>query len=152
MGIMIMMKILCLSVQISQQKENQLYMQEFQHKSKKKKDLQNQIKVLTDYANSNGYKIEKIYSDIASGLSYDRGQFIELLNNVLQFKIKTIFITNKDRFTRVSFNMWKQLFSQFNCEIKVLNDCGNTNDNTDQEIFADIISLLHCFAMKMYSQ
>lgn len=119
---------------------------------KQKKDLQNQIKVLTDYANSNGYKIEKIYSDIASGLSYDRGQFIELLNNVLQFKIKTIFITNKDRFTRVSFNMWKQLFSQFNCEIKVLNDCGNTNDNTDQEIFADIISLLHCFAMKMYSQ
>lgn len=47
--------------------------------------------------------------------------------------------------------MWKTLFKQFNCELKVINETNNENDNNDKEIFNDIISLLHCFAMKMYS-
>lgn len=118
---------------------------------KQKKDLQNQINTVTQYANQNGYKINKIYSDIASGINYDRGQFMELLQDVIQFKIKTVFIENKDRLTRVSFQMWKDLFKSFNCDIIVLNTTTQS-DNTDEEIFSDIISLLHCFAMRMYSQ
>ena len=119
--------------------------------NKQKKDLDNQIKILTDYAISNGYKISEIYSDIASGLSYDRGKFLELLHNVIERKIKMVFITDKDRLTRVSFNMWKTLFNEFNCDIKVINESENTSENSEKEIFSDIISLLHCFAMKMYS-
>ena len=118
---------------------------------KQKKDLQNQIEILMNYANSNGYKITKTYKDIASGLSYDRGEFLSLLNDVIEYKIKNVFITNKDRLTRVSFDMWKTLFKQFNCELKVINETNNESDNSDKEIFNDIISLLHCLAMKMYS-
>lgn len=117
---------------------------------KQKKDLQNQISNITAYANKNGYKINEVYQDIASGLSYDRGDFMRLLKNVLNYKIKTIFVQDKDRFTRVSFNMWRELFETFNCKIIVVNDT-NASDNEDNEIFSDIISLLHCFAMKMYS-
>lgn len=47
--------------------------------------------------------------------------------------------------------MWKTLFKQFNCELKVINETNNESDNSDKEIFNDIISLLHCLAMKMYS-
>ena len=118
---------------------------------KQKKNLENQIKILTDYAISNGYKIDEIYQDIASGLSYDRGEFMKLLKNVIERKIKTVFIADKDRFTRISFDMWKELFNDFNCEIKVVNESENTDENSEKEIFSDIISLLHCFAMKMYS-
>lgn len=118
---------------------------------KQKNDLQNQISNLQNYAMANGYKITKVYKDIASGLSYDRGEFMLLLNDVIERKIKHVFITNKDRLTRVSFGMWKNLFKQFNCELKVINETDNENDNEDKEIFNDIISLLHCFAMKMYS-
>ena len=109
---------------------------------KQKKDLQNQIETLMNYAISNGYKITKIYKDIASGLSYDRGDFLSLLNDVIDYKIKNVFITNKDRLTRVSFDMWKTLFKQFNCELKVINETNNENDNNDKEIFNDIISLI----------
>ena len=118
---------------------------------KQKKDLQNQIETLMNYAISNDYKITKTYKDIASGLSYDRGEFLSLLNDVIEYKIKNVFITNKDRLTRVSFDMWKTLFKQFNCELKVINETNNESDNSDKEIFNDIISLLHCLAMKMYS-
>ena len=46
--------------------------------------------------------------------------------------------------------MWKELFSYFSCEIVVLNDIKEINDSEEKEIFEDIISMLHCFAMRMY--
>ena len=117
-----------------------------------KSGLQNQIDTLLQYANSNGVQIDKIYKDIASGLNFDRGEFQSLLSDVIQYKVKTVFITNKDRFSRISFNMWKELFSYFNCEIVVLNDIKEINDSEEKEIFEDIISMIHCFAMRMYSK
>ena len=46
--------------------------------------------------------------------------------------------------------MFKRLFAEFGCEVIVIND---TEDKTDEnEIFEEIISMLHCFAMKMYSK
>ena len=117
-----------------------------------KSSLQSQIDTLLQYANSNGVQIDKIYKDVASGLNFDRGEFQSLLSDVIQYKVKTVFITNKDRFSRISFNMWKELFSYFNCEIVVLNDIKEINDSEEKEIFEDIISMLHCFAMRMYSK
>ena len=119
---------------------------------KQKSSLQNQIDTLLQYANSNGVQIDKIYKDIASGLNFDCGEFQSLLSDVIQYKVKTVFITNKDRFSRISFNMWKELFSYFNCEIVVLNDIKEINDSEEKEIFEDIISMIHYFAMRMYSK
>ena len=120
--------------------------------SKQKKDLENQIETLKLFANSNGFAVNKIYKDIASGMSFDRQNFKDMLFDVIEHKIKTVLISNKDRFSRVSFNMWKELFKSFNCDIIVMNDILENNDNDDKEIFEDIISLIHCFAMKMYSK
>lgn len=120
--------------------------------SKHKKDLENQIETLKLFANSNGFVVNKIYKDIASGMSFDRQNFKDMLFDVIEHKIKTVLISNKDRFSRVSFNMWKELFKSFNCDIIVMNDILENNDNDDKEIFEDIISLIHCFAMKMYSK
>lgn len=120
--------------------------------SKQKKDLENQIEILKLFANSNGFVVNKIYKDIASGMSFDRQNFKDMLFDVIEHKIKTVLISNKDRFSRVSFNMWKELFKSFNCDIIVMNDILENNDNDDKEIFEDIISLIHCFAMKMYSK
>lgn len=117
---------------------------------KQKKDLENQIQTITEYANKNGYKIDGVYSDISSGLNYDRKSFSELLNLILERKVKNVFIKDKDRLTRVSFGLWKNLFKQFNCNLIIVNETQN-NEIEEKEIFADIISLLHCFAMRMYS-
>jgi putative resolvase len=118
---------------------------------KQKKSLDSQVKMLTDYAISNGFKISETYRDIASGLSYDRENFMDMLKSIIERKIKTVFITDRDRLTRVSFNMWKALFGEFNCELKAINESETSDEDSEKEIFSDIISLLHCFAMKMYS-
>ena len=117
---------------------------------KQKKDLENQIQTITEYANKNGYKIDGVYSDISSGLDYDRKSFSELLNLILERKVKNVFIKDKDRLTRVSFDLWKNLFKQFNCNLIIVNETQN-NETEEKEIFTDIISLLHCFAMRMFS-
>ena len=115
---------------------------------KQKDSLNTQINDIVSYANSNGYNVTKIYKDIASGLHFDRKEFKLLLNDVINHKIKIVIISHKDRLSRISFDMWKELFNEFNCSIIVINDI----EDDDKGIFADIISLLHCFAMKMYSK
>ena len=107
-----------------------------------------QLNDIRTFANKNGYQVTKEYSDVASGLSFDRKNFKDLLFEVINRKIKIVIISHKDRFTRISFDMWKELFEYFDCKIIVMND----TDNDDEGIFNDIISLLHCFAMKMYSK
>lgn len=114
--------------------------------------LQNQIDTLLQYANSNGFEIDKIYKDIASGLTFDRDEFQTMLSDVIQYKIKTVFVINKDRFSRISFNMWKELFEYFNCNIVVLNDIKDINESEEKEIFEDLISMIHCFSKKMCSK
>jgi len=118
--------------------------------SKQKNDLKNQEKVLLDYCNSNGIKISDSYSDIGSGINFDRKEFQRLLNDVVSYKINNVYITYKDRLSRISFEMFKNLFEEFNCKIIVLNDIED-NQLIEKEIFNEIISLIHSFSMKVYS-
>lgn len=117
---------------------------------KQKTDLQNQVKTLTEYCNKNGVKVSKSYQDVASGMNFDRKQFKILLDEVLGFKVAHIYVTYKDRLSRISFDTFRRLFAEFGCEIVVINDTEDKADET--EIFEEIISMLHCFAMKMYSR
>lgn len=118
---------------------------------KQKNDLENQNKTIISYCNSNGISIGKSYKDIASGMNFDRKEFMEMFEDVLNYKISTIYITYKDRFSRISFDLFKRLFSEYGCDIVAINDTEDKKTN-ESEIFEEIISMLHCFSMKMYSK
>ena len=111
------------------------------------KNLDTQIESVIEYANKNGYQIDKVYKDIASGMTYDRKSFKDMITKVFKHEIKAIFISYKDRFSRISFDMWKEICKEADCELIVV----NKTESEEKEIFEDIISLLHCFSMKMYS-
>ena len=96
---------------------------------------ENQIDTLTNFAISNGYIVDKVYKDIASGLSFDRMEFKSMLIDMINHKIKTVIIANKDRFSRISFKMWKELFEYFNCNIIIANEANNTNEETKFVVF-----------------
>lgn len=120
--------------------------------SKQKRGLENQAETLINYCNANGVKVYKVYKDIASGMNFDRKQFRSMLEDVLNYRISSIYITYKDRFSRISFDMFERLFLEYNCKIIVINKTESTAEDDEKEIFSDIISMLHCFAMKMYSR
>lgn len=117
---------------------------------KQKNDLTNQRESIEKYCSENGIKISDVYSDIGSGINFDRKEFRRLINDIINHKVSKVYITYKDRLSVISFEMFKQLFDNFNCEIVVLNDIEDRKI-IEKEIFNEIISLIHCFAMKVYS-
>lgn len=53
----------------------------------RKKDLENQINLLKTFCVNSGYTVNKVYSDIASGISFEnRKDFFVLLNDILNKK------------------------------------------------------------------
>jgi len=120
--------------------------------SKQKKDLSNQIDMLKSWCFTNGLQINGIYSDVASGISFEkRKQFFELLDEVIDHKVEKVIIAYKDRLSRVAFDLFYYLFKQFGTEIVVISEVGNKKMDAE-EIFEEIVSLLHCYSMKLYNK
>ena len=120
--------------------------------SKQKKDLENQIELLKQFCFTNGYTVSGIFADVASGISFEkRKEFFSMLDDVLAGKVERVVITYKDRLSRVGFDLFLHLFQKYHCEIVVMSEVGSVKLDS-QEIFGEIISLLHCYAMKLYSK
>ena len=116
---------------------------------KQKNDLTNQINKLQTYCKDNNMNIHHVYSEIASGIDLDRTELSKLLDDVFSYKIKNIYISNKDRLTRLSFKTLESLLNKFNTNIIVINNIHNQNN--DNEIFEELISLMHIFSTTLYS-
>ncbi len=74
-----------------------------------------------------------------------------MLNNITEYKIKNIYITYKDRLTRLSYNVFKELFAKYGAEIVVLNEIDNPKE-IEKEIFEEIITLIHSFSIKSFNK
>lgn len=119
---------------------------------KQKKDLENQIELLKQYCFSNGIQIHGIYRDIASGISFEkRKEFFQLLKEIIEKKVEKVIITYKDRMSRVGFELFSYLFQQYGTKIVVISEIGNPKLDSE-EIFEEIISMLHSYSMKLYSK
>ncbi|MEQ8155292.1 MAG: IS607 family transposase [Clostridiaceae bacterium] len=119
---------------------------------KQKADLENQVSMLKQFSYSNGYCISKVFTDIASGISFDkRKDFFNMLEDVLSGKVERIIVTYKDRLSRVGFELFYHLFKKYDCEIIVMSEVGSQKLDSE-EIFGEIVSLLHCYSMKLYSK
>ena len=64
--------------------------------------------------------------------------------------VEALVVENKDRLVRFGFDMLQKFFSYFGCRIIVLNDAIE-NKSYEQELTADLISVIHYFTMKSYS-
>ena len=119
---------------------------------KQKADLENQIQMLKQFCFSNGYCISRVFTDIARGISFEkRKDFFKMLDDVIAGKVERIVITYKDRLSRVGFELFYHLFKKYNCEIIFMSEVGSEKLDSE-EIFEEIISLLHCYSMKLYSK
>ena len=118
--------------------------------TKQKNDLQKQKQILLDYCNSNGIIIDEIYEEIASGMNEERIQLNKLTDKVINNEIDTIYIKYKDRLTRFGYEYFKNLFEKFNTKIVVMNNKID-EENYEKELTEDLISIIHHFSMKMYS-
>ena len=119
---------------------------------KQKNDLQNQIDQMKQWCFMNGFTINAIYSDISSGLSFEKRKgFFEMLDEIMNNKVEKVVVTYKDRLSRVGFELFSHLFRKFRTEIVVISEVGSTKLDSE-EVFGEIVSMLQCYSMKMHSK
>ena len=120
--------------------------------NKQKNDLQNQIEQLKQWCFMSGNTISAIYSDIASGISFEKRKgFFEMLDEIMDHKVEKVVTTYSDRLSRVGFELLVRLFRKFRTEIVTIPEVGSTKLDSE-EVFGDIASTLHFYSMKMYSK
>ena len=119
--------------------------------TKQADDLSKQIEIVKSYAISNGVKIDKVYKDIASGMNENRKELNSMLREIFAGNIDKVFVSYKDRLTRFGFDYFKNIFSEFGVEIVVIDELEETNSDFQKELSNDLISIIHNFSMKLYS-
>jgi putative resolvase len=116
--------------------------------NKQRKDLLTQIDSISSYCSTNNIKIDSIFKDISSGVDFNRKSFDLLMNQVFDHKIKNIYISYPDR---LSFLTIQSIFKKFRTSIVVINYLG-INKSNDQELFDELINLIHHFSTQTYSK
>ena len=112
-----------------------------------KDDLQNQVEFLKQFCNAKGIIVNQCVEDFGSGLNYNRKKWNILLDEVMANKIKTIVISNKDRFIRFGYDWFEKFCEKFNTKIIIVN---NETLSSNEELVQDIISILHVFSCRLY--
>ena len=112
-----------------------------------KYDLQNQVEFLKQFCNAKGIIVNQCIEDFGSGLNYNRKNWNKLLDEVMENKIKTIVISNKDRFIRFGYDWFEKFCEKFNTKIIIVN---NETLSPNEELVQDIISILQVFSCRLY--
>ena len=117
---------------------------------KQKADLQSQNSRLYDFALRNGYELSEQISDIKSGMEFKKRKgFSHLVDLVMEGRVSTVIVENKDRLARFGFELIENLFNRFGTEIVVMSD--TPNKSYEQELTDDLVSIIHHYSMKASS-
>ena len=112
-----------------------------------KDDLKNQVEFLKQFCNAKGFIVDQCIEEFGSGLNYNRKKWNKLLEEVMESKIKTIVISNKDRFIRFGYEWFEKFCEKFNTEVIVVN---NETLSPNEELVQDIIAILRVFSCRLY--
>jgi predicted site-specific integrase-resolvase len=110
--------------------------------SENKSNLESQAERLCQYCIANGWKVDEVVKECASGLNDNRPKLSKILS---ERKATKLVIEHKDRLTRFGFNYIKILLND--CDIIVVNEC-----ETDQDLFEDFVSLVTSFCARIYGK
>jgi predicted site-specific integrase-resolvase len=105
------------------------------------------VAFLRDFCNGKGIIVDQCIEDYGSGLNYNRKKWNELLEQVMEQKIKTIIITHKDRFIRFGYDWFEKFCLKYNTNIIIVN---NEELSPQEELVQDIVSILHVFSSRLY--
>jgi len=118
--------------------------------SKQKDNLNKQIERLKLYSSAQGIIVSDVYDEIAYVLNYNRIKYKKLLKEIIESKIDNVIIEYKDRLLRIGFEEFEFICSLFGTKIIIIDE-SNNDKSRSQEITEDLISIIHHYSMKIYS-
>lgn len=113
--------------------------------SENKDNLEKQKERLINYCAAKGYIVEKIVTEIGSGLNDKRPKLEKIL---IDKTINLIVIEHSDRLARFGLNYIKKLLELDNRKIEIINPTSNERD----DLMQDFVSIITSFTARLYGQ
>jgi len=111
--------------------------------SQNKKNLESQADRLTKFCIANGWVVNEVVLECASGLNDTRPKLLKILCNP---KVTRIVVEHKDRLTRFGFNYIKTLL--VNVQIIVVNEVAGDKE----DLMQDFVNLVTSFCARLYDK
>jgi predicted site-specific integrase-resolvase len=113
--------------------------------NKQKDDLERQIVRVQDFCAANGWRIDQVVKEIASGVNDERPKLIKILTDQ---SVQRIVVEHKDRLTRVGYNYIDVLLQQRGGELVVI----NLADTDNEDLLQDLASIIYSFCARLYGK
>ena len=114
-------------------------------------NIERQKERLVEYARTQGYVIQKVFCETASGLNENRKQLAKLLRLVIEHQIDIVLIEFKDRFARFGYSYLVKLIESHGAKVEIVTQEEAPKDAT-QELVEDMLAIVTCFSAKLYGQ
>lgn len=111
--------------------------------SAQRKDLDRQVERLVHYCNANGWGVDAVYKEVASGLNDKRKRLVALLEDKT---ITRIVVEHKDRLSRFGVNYIEVLLANQNRELVIV----NVVHSDEEDLMQDFVSIITSFCAKIY--
>lgn len=112
-----------------------------------KNSLENQEEYLRSYTNAKGVILDEVFTDIGSGMDYNRGNFNKILELVEARRISEIYVTYKDRFVRFGFDWFNNFCEKHGTKIIILNQ---PSTSPEQELTEDLLNIVTVFSARSH--
>jgi putative resolvase len=112
-----------------------------------KPDLANQIKAIETYCQQQAITVDEWFSDIGSGLNYQRKQFNRLMQMVELGQVRRLVIAHKDRLVRFGYDYFEAFCERHNTEITVMNGASLS---PEQELVQDLLAVVTVFGARLH--
>jgi len=89
-----------------------------------------------------------VYTDVRSGLNFRRKGLFQLLEDVAEKKIATLYVTHEDRLARIGFELISWLCGKYGTEIVSIED--KEYATFKEERARDLVSLVTAFSAKLF--
>lgn len=110
-----------------------------------KSSLENQEEYLRSYTNAKGVILDEVFTDIGSGINYNRKNFNKILELVEAEEVSEIYVTYKDRFIRFGFDWFNNFCEKHGAKIIILNQ---PSTSPEQELAEDLLNIVTVFSTR----
>lgn len=116
----------------------------YARESTEKQDIDTLVSMCEVEAKKLGFTHYKIYKDVGTGYSNERGEYLELLENIKLGRIKTIIIYEQSRMTRdeLEHQILYRLFREHNVKLYVMNRGWIDPNDENDSFISGLLNLL----------
>lgn len=108
-----------------------------------KDDLERQIQRLKQT-----YPEAELFSDIRSGLKFDRPDFLKMLDAIQQHRVSKVVVVYEDRLARFGVDLLRRIFKSYGTELEVLET--TLKGTPEDELVKDLITIITSFSARLY--